>query len=56
MEMEEIEFKDTNICFKVTKRMNKALDDLMKKKRWRKSAFLRVAIQRELDRIARDEK
>ena len=54
MEDMDIEFKDTNICFKVTKTMNKKIDILMKKKNWRKSAFIRVAIQRELNRLAEE--
>jgi metal-responsive CopG/Arc/MetJ family transcriptional regulator len=56
MEQLDVEFKSTNICFKVTKTLNDEIDKLMKKKKWKKSAFIRVAIQKELNRLAQEGK
>ena len=56
MEQLETISKDISITFKVTSEMDKELRKLMKKKNWKKSAFIRVAIQKELDRIKNESK
>ncbi len=48
METLSTEEKSVSITFKVTPTMKKAIDDLMKRKKWKFSAFLRVAISKEL--------
>ena len=50
-ELEDLEEKTVSITFKVTPSMEKEIMNLMKKNRWKKSAFIRVAIQKELDRL-----
>lgn len=54
MEQLDIEEKKVSITFKITPSMNKAINKLMRKKKWRKSAFIRVAIEKELERIANE--
>ncbi len=48
METLETEDKTESITFMVTPSMRKQLDKLMKKKRWRMAAFIRVALAKEL--------
>jgi len=48
------EDKTESITFKVTPTMKKEIEDLMEKKRWRMSAFIRVAIRESLKRIKYD--
>jgi hypothetical protein len=50
-ELENLEEKTVSITFKVTQSMDKEIMSLMKKNRWKKSAFIRVSIQKELDRL-----
>lgn len=54
METLEIEEKSISITFLVTPTMDKEIMRLLKKKKWKKSAFIRVAIQKELDRIVNE--
>ena len=51
MQLEDLEEKTVSITFVVTPSMDKEIMKLMKKNRWKKSAFIRVAIQKELDRL-----
>lgn len=52
--MEQLDRKDKNISvtFLVDEDMDKEVNELMKEKNWKRSAFIRVAIQKELDRIS----
>ena len=43
--------KVISITFLVDSKMNKAVDTLMDEKNWKRSAFIRVCIQKELDRL-----
>ena len=47
----DLENKDVSITFLTTRKMDKEMKEMLKKKKWRKSAFIRVCIQKELDRI-----
>ena len=49
-----MEVKDVSITFLITPTMDKEIKKLMKKKKWKKSAFMRVAIQKELIRLANE--
>ena len=49
--MNELEDKTVSVTFMITASMDKELNKLMKKNKWRRSAFIRVAIQKELDRL-----
>ncbi len=48
MEHMDLEEKSVSVTFKITPTMKKKLDALMKEKKWKFSAFLRVAIEQEL--------
>jgi hypothetical protein len=45
------EKKDVLISIKVTPTLDKRIKDIVKDKNWKQSAFLRVCIERELDRL-----
>ena len=47
----DAELKDVLVAIKITPTMEKEIDKVLKDKKWRKSAFIRVAIQKELDRL-----
>ncbi len=49
--MDELEEITESITFRVTPTMKKQIDKLMENKRWKLSAFIRVAIKRELERL-----
>ena len=51
IEQLDIEEKTVSVTFLLTESMNKKVNALMKKKKWKRSAFIRVAIQKELDNI-----
>ena len=51
MNEEALEQKTELVPLKITPTMDKAIKDLMEKKKWNRSAFIRVAIQKELERI-----
>lgn len=53
MEQLEIEEKSVSVTFLITPTMDEALAKLIKKNKWKKSAFIRVCIQKELDRLKR---
>ncbi len=51
MEHLSLEEKSVSVTFKITPTMKKEIDSLMKKKKWKFSAFLRVAIEQELSKF-----
>jgi len=51
MEQLDLKEKNINICFKVDEKLDKEIKDMIKQKKWKKSAFIRVAIQKELNRL-----
>ena len=55
MENLNAEEKSVSITFLTTPTMDRELKMLMEEKSWKKSAFIRVAIQKELDRIKNEE-
>ena len=50
-ELLNAEEKSVSITIKITPTMNKEIKKLMKKKKWRLSAFVRVAIQESMNRV-----
>ena len=56
MEVLDREDKTVSVTFLITPTLNKRINKLMKKRNWQKSAFIRVAIEQALDRIAKGEK
>jgi len=52
----EAQVKTEMITFMVTPELKKKINKLMKKKGWRRSAFIRLAIEHELDRIEKKKK
>jgi len=46
--------KDINICFKVDEDLSAIIDAVLKEQNWKKSAFIRVCIQREIIRLAEE--
>jgi len=46
--------KDINICFKVDEDLSATIDEVLKEQNWKKSAFIRVCIQKEILRLAED--
>ena len=51
MEQLETEDKTESITFMVTPTMRKELDKLMKKKKWKMAAFIRVAVRQSMDNL-----
>ena len=51
METLDAEVKSVIVTIKITPSMKREVDRLMEDKDWKFSAFVRVAIQRELDRL-----
>ncbi len=49
--MDELEEITESVTFRVTPTMKKQMNKLMKKNKWKLSAFIRVAIKRELERL-----
>ncbi len=56
VEQLDVEEKVISVTFLVTPTMDKEVKKLMTKKRWKRSAFIRVAIQKELNRLAEESK
>lgn len=56
MEALDAEIKSVIVTIKITPSMKREVDRLMEDKEWRFSAFMRVAIQRELDRVKGESK
>jgi hypothetical protein len=50
-ELEREEEKTCQLSVLITKSMSDDIDEVLARKGWRKSAFVRVCIARELDRI-----
>ena len=51
MEQLERNEKSISVTFLIDEKMNKDIEDLMKEKNWKRSAFIRFAIQKELDEL-----
>ena len=53
MEQLEIQEKEVSVTFLITKQMAKDIEILMRKNKWKRSAFIRVAIQESMDRLSK---
>ena len=51
MEQLSAEEKTVSVTFLITPSMEKEIAELLKKNKWKKSAFIRVAIQESMNRL-----